>query len=166
MTVRELFRNEDNKANAIYMGVFGVLIFVLAGMVWLVDRRFPYEISVFDFILISLATFRLVRLFVYDHVTLFIRTYLADSSHGFKKATSDLFDCPWCFGVWAATFLIVLYFLVPMMWFVILILAVAGVASFVQMLSNMVGWRAEQLKHEVGVANEDVCTECHASHLK
>lgn len=166
MTLKELFQNDDNRMNALYVLFFGVSLFVMAGFVWLVDRRFPYEISVFDFILISLATFRLVRLFVYDHITLFIRTYLAASPHGFKKATSDLFDCPWCFGVWAAAGLTVLYYILPMMWLVILILAIAGTASCVQILVNMIGWRAEKLKHEVGVTNEDICTQCHASHLK
>ena len=149
MTFKQLFKNEEHRLNAFFGLGYIALIFVLAGLVWLVDERFPTEISTFDFILLSLATFRLIRLFVYDKVSLFVREYFADEKSGPKKTIGDLLGCPWCFGVWAGTLLVFFYYVMPMAWFVILILAVSGVASFIQILINMIGWRAEQLKNEV-----------------
>lgn len=149
MTLKQLFKNEEHRLNAFFGLGYLAMIFVLAGFVWLVDERFPTTISTFDFILLSLATFRLIRLFVYDKVSLFIREYFRDEKSGPKKTIGDLLGCPWCFGIWASTFLVFFYYVMPMAWFVILILAVSGVASFVQILANMFGWRAEHLKNQV-----------------
>ncbi len=148
MTVKQHFKNEEHRLNALFGVGYVALVFVLAGFVWLVDERFPTTISTFDFILLSLATFRLIRLFVYDKVSLFVREYFANGKSGPKKTVGDLLGCPWCFGVWASTFLIFFYYVMPMAWFVILILAVSGAASFIQIFINMIGWRAEQLKNE------------------
>ena len=131
--------------------VFSVLfIFVLAGMLWFLGeggRSVPRGIAIFDFILIILATFRLIRLFVYDKITQFIRDWFIPISHGPRRTIGALLSCPWCTGVWIAPFVIFFYYSTPLAWFVILVLAIAGVASFIQVLANMIGWRAEYLKH-------------------
>jgi len=147
MTLKELFQNGEHKWNAIYSVFYAVLIFVLAGAVWLVDEKFPKSISVFDLVLLSLATFRLIRLFVYDAVTLFIREYVANAQGG-AGHLKHILGCPWCFGVWAGTLVVFFYYVMPMAWFVFLILAISGVASFIQVLINMIGWKAELGKME------------------
>ncbi len=148
MTLKELFQNDEHRWNAIFSLGYVVLVFVLAGLIWLVDRSFPKTLTLFDFILISLATFRLVRLFVYDKVTLFVRDYFTSHLSGPKKALADLLGCPWCFGVWAGTLVVFFYYVMPMAWLVLLILAIAGVASFIQILINKIGWDAELMKLE------------------
>ena len=90
MTFKQLFKNEEHRLNAFFGLGYIALIFVLAGLVWLVDERFPTEISTFDFILLSLATFRLIRLFVYDKVSLFVREYFADEKSGPKKTSAKV----------------------------------------------------------------------------
>lgn len=149
MKFNELFKNDENRSNGIFTIIYIVLIFVLSGLIWLVDEKFPREIPLFDVILISLATFRLVRLFTYDRVMLFFREYFSAHESSFVRVAGDLLNCPWCFGLWAGTFVVFFYFVMPMAWLVILILAISGVASFIQILINKIGWRAEQLKQEV-----------------
>lgn len=148
MTLKEIFQDDQHKWNAIYSLFFIVLTFVLVSLVWLVDDRFPKEVSVFDFIILSLAVFRLIRLFVYDKITLFLRDYFASATHGPKKTASELLNCPWCFGVWLALMTVFFYYVLPMAWVVILVLAISGVATFLQIIMNSIGWRAELNKIE------------------
>lgn len=104
-----------------------------------------------DLILLALATFRLVRLFTYDHITAFLRGWVAGASDGtFLGTVRDLLGCPWCTGVWFAFLAYVGYCagreaVMPL----ILILAIAGIASFFQVFTNLVGWNAEDKKIDV-----------------
>lgn len=103
-----------------------------------------------DFILLSLASFRLTRLIVYDKITAFLRKpffdeieeknekgeaeiYIIPKKSGIKGWIGELLSCYWCTGVWSAMIIVVASFLFPY-WSnpVIVVLAVAGLASFVE----------------------------------
>ena len=135
--------------NFIY-SVFFIGLIVLAGYLMINKfRGLPTTIAPFDFLLITLATFRVVRLFVYDKVTKFIREPLSTFQTGPLKTAYELLICPWCFGVWAGFSIVFFYYyFYQFFWWVILALAISGIASFVQILSNMIGWKAESLKLE------------------
>ncbi len=148
MTLKQIFENETDRWYGVYTLIYIVLVFVMAGFIWLQGRQFPTAIPLFDFLMLSLATFRIIRLFVYDKVMLFVRDYFASAPHGPKKIAGELLNCPWCFGLWASTFVIFFYYVMPMSWFVFLFLAVSGLGSFVQILTNKIGWNAELLKME------------------
>lgn len=133
--------------------IFFMLFFAamaIAALMYLETRVFlPTWIPLFDLVLIILATFRLTRLFVYDSITAFFRACFAGHSEGsFAHTLHTLVTCPWCMGLWLAFVVTFFYFLTPYAWFFILFLAVAGVASFVQILTNLVGWNAEKAKNE------------------
>lgn len=104
-----------------------------------------------DLILLSLATFRLVRLFTYDHITHFLHEWVSSAREGtFLGTVKDLLACPWCTGVWFGFLAYVGYSMsrdaiMPL----VLILAIAALASFFQLCSNLVGWNAEGKKLEV-----------------
>ena len=79
------------------------------------ESRIPFsELSLTDFILITLATWRLIRLFLYDAITKFFREQFWDlvkvgkgyelekPKFGPRRTLADLLSCPWCFGTWAA----------------------------------------------------------------
>lgn len=134
---------------------------LIAFFLWLFYSTFetaPSGLEPFEFILLSLAVFRLIRLFVYDRITQFVRDWFIDGTpcdcmdggqcarSGFNSAISHLFSCPWCVGVWAALPLVFFYFYTPFTFFLVVVLAVAGAGSFIQLVSNMFGWRAENLK--------------------
>ncbi|WP_017754666.1 DUF1360 domain-containing protein [Calidifontibacillus oryziterrae] len=108
--------------------------------------------SVLDFILICLATFRLTRFFVYDKLASVIRkpfhheyeiilddgtieTYFEVRGKGLRKIFGELLSCYWCTGIWCAIILYCGYFFLPIYSSpVIIILAIAGSASFFEAL--------------------------------
>lgn len=144
---------------------FFFLALVIMGTIILeTESRIPFaQLEVVDFVLITLASWRLTRLFVYDAITKFFREQFYDvvkagkgvelekPKFGPRRTLADLLSCPWCFSIWAAATVIFFYLLTPYAFFPVLILAISAVASFLQIVSNAVGHKAEQLKRE----NED-----------
>lgn len=98
-------------------------------------------------IMLGLASFRLTRLIVFDKITEPLRrpffieimegdeVYLIPKEKGFRKWIGELLACYWCTGVWAS---IALVFLYMSKWvfaeLVILILAIAAIASIIEVL--------------------------------
>ena len=105
-------------------------------------------ISTTDIVLISLATFRLIRLVTYDKIFAFARNLFLDRTEdgsyiktegGFRRTVSELVECLWCTGLWAAPIATCLYFVNDAGRFVVIILAIAAVGSFMQVFSKMIG---------------------------
>ncbi|MEK7567831.1 MAG: DUF1360 domain-containing protein [Patescibacteria group bacterium] len=142
-------RYSQYKWNFFY-SVFFVALIVFA--TYSIIKKFnglPTTINHFDFFLIALATFRVVRLFVYDKVTKFIREPLSTFESGPLKTAYELLICPWCFGVWSAFSLVFFYYyFYQWFWWVILALAISAFGTFLQIVANMIGWKAEGLKLE------------------
>lgn len=109
------------------------------------------DISIFEFVVICLAAFRLTRLIVNDTITGFIRkpfhnlveetnaegtveTYIViKAEKGLKYWIGYLLSCYWCVSVWMAFFSWLFYTLYPVVTGPILIIfAVAGVAATVE----------------------------------
>lgn len=129
--------------------------------------RMPHGIGVFEFFILSLAAFRLTRLVVYDIIMQWFRDLFSDiecktlndgtqeitrnkPAKGPRRSLNELLNCPWCFGLWAAWVVTFLYHLTPELgWFLVLMLAIGGVGSFLQILANLIGWHAEGKKLEV-----------------
>ncbi|MBL1433993.1 DUF1360 domain-containing protein [Candidatus Wolfebacteria bacterium] len=118
----------------------------------------PTWISVFDFFLLTLAAFRLTRLFVYDTITAFIRGWF----YGKQKTTflgtlNTLINCPWCAGLWFGFIVSYFFFLTPYAWFFILFLAVGGLATSIQIGCNWLGWTAENAKQKSSSSGSHTC---------
>lgn len=110
------------------------------------------DISWMELIIISLASFRLTRLLVFDKITEFIRTpffneELEVNEHGeeevyyvpkeglLKNFIGELLSCYWCTGVWSAAAISLFYLMWPVFAFpFLLILAVAGIAAIMETL--------------------------------
>lgn len=108
------------------------------------------KITLINLIILSLASFRLTRLIVFDKVTEFIREPFFDevqeeNSEGqmeiyylpkqgrIKGFFGELLSCYWCTGIWCATVIVVFYYLFPGCAAPIcLILAVSGIASILE----------------------------------
>lgn len=118
---------------------------------WLfVTGRIFYQVPVRDITLMALATYRLIRLFTYDVITKFIRDWFVNArENSLGHTLGALLNCPWCTGLWFAFVVVFFYFATPFAWPVIIILAVAGVASFLMVIANWVGWSAEHRKLSV-----------------
>ncbi|WP_462409003.1 DUF1360 domain-containing protein [Neobacillus sp. Marseille-QA0830] len=108
------------------------------------------EITLLNLFILSLASFRLTRLLVYDKITEFIRApffeeieeenengereiYYIPKKSGFRRFLGELLSCYWCTGIWATGALIFLQFQFSS-WSnpFILGLAVAGLAAIIE----------------------------------
>jgi hypothetical protein len=128
---------------------YGIWYLVMTG-------GFARNVALGDFFLMALAVWRLTRLFTYDAIMKFVRDWFVGAKPSSLRGTlHTLINCPWCTGLWFAFFVVFFYFATPYAWPVILILAVAAVGSFFQILSNFVGWSAELRKaHALAAQNE------------
>lgn len=145
--------------------VFLLFFVMLVGMATIILDGEAYKtydmLTLTDFVLITLASFRLTRLVVYDKIMAFFREQFWDvevlktkvtltkPKGGPRRTIADLLSCPWCFGVWATAMVAFWYLLTPYAFFPVLLLALSGVATFMQLTANMVGWKAETLKQDV-----------------
>ncbi|PLR97747.1 DUF1360 domain-containing protein [Bacillus sp. T33-2] len=109
------------------------------------------EITILDFVILCFASFRLTRMLVYDKIAEFIRRpffdelaemneageteiYVVPKQTGIRGFFGDLLSCYWCTGVWASGILIIMYYFHPAFAVpVLLVLAVAGVASLIEL---------------------------------
>lgn len=149
----------------VWQVVFGVA-FTLAVIMGIIildsEARIPLTaLTPTDLVLITLASWRLTRLFVYDGITKFFREQFYDvveSGRGYllerprsgaRRTLNELLTCPWCFGVWASATVTFFYLLTPLALYPVILLAVAAVASFLQIVANLVGHQAEKLKRDV-----------------
>lgn len=131
--------------NAVFSVIFIVLL-VLFG-ICLSTNNISLELGVFEFILLALATYRLIRLVVNDKVMLFFRDWFTvKEPTGIFDTIHDLITCPWCFGVWGALIIAAIYYLIPFGELFIIIMALAGLGTVFQLLANLVGWTTQYQK--------------------
>ena len=112
--------------------------------------------SVFDFILLALASFRLTRLVIFDKITEFIRrpffvewtevnedgeeeTYIRPKEKGIQSWIGELLSCYWCMGVWSSIGLYGGFIFFPSIFQpIIVIFAIAGLAAFIETLVHAI----------------------------
>lgn len=112
--------------------------------------------SGFEFILYSLAVFRMTRLFVYDQIMEWFRkpfmmeyvelnadgkeeVYIAPKEGGMIGWLGALFSCYWCMGIWVATGLFAFHLIYPIIASIIIpIFAAAGLAALPE---TLIQWR-------------------------
>ncbi len=107
------------------------------------------SLSWIELVILVLASFRLTRLVVYDEITSFLRepfftvTYDEDGTgqvvrhvhlkgNGLRQWLGTLLSCHWCVGVWSAAAVVGVYWWVPAAFPLLLMMAVAGAASFIE----------------------------------
>jgi hypothetical protein len=158
-----MFRISDQYIWNFLFGLFFFALVVLGTVVLDSEAvRSLEDVTAMELIILSLATLRLTRLFVYDRITAFFREQFYDVVEtgrgkrslekplsGPRRTLADLLSCPWCTGMWMAATVVFFYFLTPFAWFPTLFLAVAGLGSLLQIFANYLGWKAEQSKSEV-----------------
>lgn len=135
--------------NVIFMVIFFGL-FILA--FWALTDGFRhlrwfYLMSLGDIALISLASFRIIRLVTYDKIFAFVREWFLVTSEdgtvnkpagGPRRTIAELIECVWCTGLWAAFVSTFLYFASDITRFFVIVLAIAAVATVLQNISQMI----------------------------
>jgi hypothetical protein len=109
--------------------------------------RWIAYLTPFDITLLSLATFRMVRLLSYDKLLHFARLWFMDENEqgewhkpngGVRRTVIELLECIWCTGLWSALFVVTIYFALPVGRLFVIVLSVAAVGSFLQNFSQMI----------------------------
>ena len=145
----------------VVFSVFFLGLIVMAAIILETESRVPLtELTVTDYVLLSLATWRVTRLFVYDAITKFFREQFWDivkagkgyelekPKFGPRRTLADLLSCPWCFSMWAAAMVIFVYLITPYGVYLVLLLALSAVGAFFQIIANLIGHKAEIAKRE------------------
>ena len=145
----------------VVFSVFFLGLIVMAAIILETESRVPLtELTVTDYVLLSLATWRVTRLFVYDAITKFFREQFWDivkagkgyelekPKFGPRRTLADLLSCPWCFSMWAAAMVIFIYLITPYGVYLVLLLALSAVGAFFQIIANLIGHKAEIAKRE------------------
>ena len=100
-----------------------------------VDLR---EISFKESVIIILASYRMTRILVFEKIFKYLRDALKKREGLYVIGTlSSIITCPWCAGVWVTLTVIVFYFLLPYGVLLVYVLALAGIASLVILVSNL-----------------------------
>lgn len=157
-----MFRITDQYFWNFVFSFFFLFLVVMGAIILETEARIPWaELTLVDFTLMTLATWRLIRLFVYDHITKWLREQFYDvkkvgkgytlekPKFGVRRTIADFFTCPWCIGVWMAALVVFVYLLTPYAYYIALFLSISVVATFLQLLTNLIGWQAEKTKGEV-----------------
>ena len=96
------------------------------------------EMTLKEAVLIILASYRMTRILVFEKIFKYFRDVLKRREDLYLIGTlSSIITCPWCAGVWVTLVIIVFYYLVPFGVVLVYVLALAGVASMVILLSNL-----------------------------
>ncbi len=158
MTEEEFLLHQGVKKWNIVATMFFLLLFVFLYFLFYKVLQNNLNFTWFDIIILSLANYRLIRLFVYDNITLLLREYFMDleisdrkyqfvnSKNSFKLTVHKLLNCPWCFGIWTTFVSVFFYFSFEIFKIIFILLAISSIASFLILLSNFVGWSAEYKK--------------------
>jgi hypothetical protein len=141
--------------NFVFLAFFSILI-IMGAIILETEARIPLaQLSVVDYLLITLASWRVTQLFVYDSITKFFREQFWDVEKvgksyqllkpkvGPRRTLSDLMDCTWCFGMWAAAMVIFFYLITPYAIFPVMLLAISAVATFLSNLSRLISRNTE-----------------------
>src|SRR3990167_3275543 len=100
-----------------WLSVFFVIV-LAAALLEMKEVRggFLVPVSPFDAIMMTFATFRVTRLVVYDRIMLWFREFFEDRKSGLMAVVSDLLQCPWCIGIWAALAVVFFCFIFDWAW--------------------------------------------------
>lgn len=161
LTSEIMIRITDQYVWNVIFSIFFLTLVIMGAIILHTESRIALtSLDEWDLLLLTLATWRMTRLFVYDAITKWFREQFWDvkkvgrgyalekPATGPRRTLADLLSCPWCFGVWAAAFVTFFYLITPYAYYFVLFMAISAVATFLQLLSNLVGHKAEQLKKQ------------------
>ena len=100
------------------------------------------DISLVSFIFLTLASFRLTHLIMYDEITEKIRQLLVEEIeydgevyYSPKNFIGGIILCYWCCSIWTSIILLILFFYGGVIgYFIIMVLALSAVASIIEMI--------------------------------
>ena len=126
-------------------------VFVFFGAIVLVGHFLKREgvdirdLTMKEAVLVILASYRMTRILVFEKILKHFRDALKRRENLYVIGTiHSMVTCPWCAGVWVTLTIIVFYFLVPYGPLLVYVLALAGLASMVILVSNLLHMYTER----------------------
>src|SRR5664279_5947556 len=115
--------------------------------VWLVARYGKTDfasLTFFDLTLLGLAAFRIIHLITYDKIFDVVRAAFMDekgarlktADRGWRGVMCEFIQCIWCTGMWSGLIVVTVYFLGLWGHYAVIVLAVAGLGSLLQLVSK------------------------------
>jgi hypothetical protein len=103
------------------------------------------DLTMKEAVLVILASYRMTRILVFEKILKAFRDALKRREDLYVIGTiHSMVTCPWCAGVWVTLIIIVFYFLVPYGALLVYVLALAGIASMVILVSNLLHMYTER----------------------
>lgn len=146
--------------NFVFLLFFVSLVVMATIIVDTESRLVITDLGKFDVAIIVLASWRLVRFFANDGTTKFFREQFYDLKKTARTATLekpatgprrtilDIILSPWSFGL-GITFLVTFCYLISAyLFYPILLLALAGLVSLLQIVAQLLEYKTEQIKQE------------------
>lgn len=125
--------------------------FVFFGAILLVGHFLKREgidirdLSMKEAVLVILASYRMTRILVFEKILKHFRDALKKRENLYVIGTiHSMVTCPWCAGVWVTLIIIVFYYLVPYGALLVYVLALAGLASMMILVSNLLHMYTER----------------------
>ena len=141
---------EEHFWDAIALAVFLALCALAVWLVAALGTLRPADIGFLDLVLMGLAAFRLVHLITYDKIFDMVRaafmdregTRLKTAERGWRRLVCEFMQCIWCAGMWSGLIVVTVYFLGVWGRFAVIVLAVAGLGSLLQVVSKALAAQA------------------------
>jgi len=115
---------------------FGLLF--LVGYLLEMDGDDIRDITFKEAVIIILASYRMTRILVFEKIFKYLRDVLKKREGLYVIGTlSSIITCPWCMGVWVTLVIIIFYYLIPYGALLVYVMALAGVASLIILISNL-----------------------------
>ena len=103
------------------------------------------DLTMKEAVLVILASYRMTRILVFEKILKHFRDALKRRENLYVIGTiHSMVTCPWCAGVWVTLVILVFYFLVPYGALLVYVLALAGLASMVILVSNLLHMYTER----------------------
>lgn len=117
----------------VFFGAVGLVGYLLERQdIMIQDLKFK------EALVIILASYRMTRILVFEKIFKYFRNILKKREDLYVIGTlSSIVTCPWCAGVWVTLIIVVFYYLVPYGVLLVYVLALAGLASMVILVSNL-----------------------------
>ena len=126
-------------------------VFVFSGAIVLVGYFLKREgvdirnLSLKEAVVVILASYRMTRILVFEKIFKYFRDVMKKRENLYVIGTiHSMITCPWCAGVWVTLIIIVFYFLIPYGDLLVYVLALAGLASMVILVSNLLHMYTER----------------------
>ena len=141
-------KKEQDLWNLLSIVLFLAVFLLMGNYLLAKNPSIVTKTRVFDLFIISVATFRMIRLFAKDKVTSFLRDFFSGIKKGPGRTVHEILVCPWCVGIWAALISIFLYYLNPLGKIFVFVIAIAGVGSFLQVNADIAKkiWNKKSVK--------------------